>query len=108
MKKPSSPNLHQSNQRKKKVGHKSGSASNTNGTNKHNHDHNDNHSTMTYFKSVFKSLFTLITKTTSETVANDSPRNKVRGVSCKYDEYFTIYLIIMFFCLWSTLYLYLF
>jgi hypothetical protein len=107
MKKPSNPtNLHQSNQRKKKVGHKSGSASNTNGTNRNNHEHN--HSTMTYFKSVFKSLFALITKTTSEAVENDSSRNKVRGVSCKYDQYFTIYLIIMFFFLWSTLYLYLF
>jgi len=89
MKKPSSPNLHQSNQRRKKVGHKSGSASNINGTNKNNHEHN--HSTMTYFKSVFKSLFALITKTTSEAVENDSSRNKVRGVSCKYHKYFTIW-----------------
>lgn len=95
MKKPSSPNLHQSNQRRNKIGHKSGSASNTNVTNKHNHEHN--HSTMTYFKSVFKSFFTLITKTTSEAVANDSSRNKVRGVTCKYDQYFTIYLTMMFF-----------
>ncbi|KEH34156.1 putative protein kinase RLK-Pelle-RLCK-IV family [Medicago truncatula] len=83
MKKPSSPNLHQSNQRRNKIGHKSGSASNTNVTNKHNHEHN--HSTMTYFKSVFKSFFTLITKTTSEAVANDSSRNKVRGVTSSTD-----------------------
>lgn len=97
MKKPSSTNLHQSNQRKKNIG--------TNNINRHN-PKND-HGTMTNFKYVVKKisgLFTLIlsgkSKTSSEPVENDSARNnKVRGVSCKYeDDEYLIIVIMFFFC----------
>lgn len=83
MKKPPTSTLHQSNQRKKNIG-----------TNRHN-PKNDDYGTMTNFKYVVKKisgLFTLIlygkSKTSSEAVEHDSARNnnKVRGVSCKYDE----------------------
>lgn len=89
MKKSPSPSLHQSNKRKKNVDNQGSGANNIgNGTQKHNPK---NRSTMTYFKSVVKKcsgLFTLFlpgkTKTTSEAVENDSTKNKVRGVSCKF------------------------
>ncbi|XP_058787924.1 calmodulin-binding receptor-like cytoplasmic kinase 2 [Vicia villosa] len=79
MKKPSTSNLHQSNQRKKNIG--------TNNINRH--DPKNDYGTMTNFKYVVKKisgLFTLIlsgkSKTSSEPVENDSARNnKVRGVS---------------------------
>ncbi|CAI8596823.1 unnamed protein product [Vicia faba] len=79
MKKPSSPSLHQSNQRKKNTG---------NGINRHN-PKNDDYGSMTNFKYFVKKisgLFTLIlsgkSKTSSEGVEYDNRKNnKVRGVS---------------------------
>lgn len=96
MKKPRTPSLHQSSQRKKNAGLKDSGKGNGIGNGTKRQNPNKNHSApMTYFKSAVKkcaSVFALFLpgkrKTASEAVENDDTKNthKVRGVSCESDE----------------------